>query len=173
MSPFRCQLAPFDSPATLDPCAGLGRSAQLALVTAYLDRLVQLNPRNATGLSRATAVLLRRTSRLAWCRLRGRSVRPYSLLQLWQAVNARLAQQRRVQSVWPLDVLCLDTAMLLLSDLQSPDRPRFFCLALQPSLARALEQIQSADGAQRWQLTLFQTLTEDPDRAIASACRCP
>ncbi len=159
----------------------LGRSAQLAMIAAYLDRLVQVSDRGSNGLSRSTAVLLRGTTRVAWSRLRGRSVRPHRLLHLWKAVSDRLALIRS-QSVSQtsdqilesnsLDLIALDTAMLLLSDLQTPDRPRLFCPTMQAALAHALLRSAPVQAAERsWQQRLISALAYHPDRMIASACR--
>jgi hypothetical protein len=166
----------------------LGRSAQLAMIAAYLDRLVQISDRGPNGLSRATAILLRGTTRVAWSRLRGRSVRPHRLLHLWQAVSDRLAlvrvqdssqnssqnlsQNSNQNSGTSLDRLGLDTAMLLLSDLQTPERPRLFCPTMQPALVNALLRSAPVQSAERaWQQRLVSALAYHPDRMIASVCR--
>lgn len=159
----------------------LGRLAQLAMIAAYLDRLVQVSHRGPDGLSRSTAILLRGTTRVAWSRLRGRSVRPHRLLHLWKAVSDRLALIRAQEvgqnlSQNPnsnsLDLIVLDTAMLLLSDLQTPDRPRLFCPMMQPALANALLQSAPVPAAERsWQQRLISALAYHPDRMIASVCR--
>jgi hypothetical protein len=166
----------------------LGRSAQLAMIAAYLDHLVQISDRGPDGLSRTTAILLRGTTRVAWSRLRGRSVRPHRLLHLWKAVSDRLALVRAQDSSrdagqdagqdsgqdagLSLDRIALDTAMLLLSDLQTPDRLRLFCPTMQPALTNALLRSAPVQSAERsWQQRLVSALAYHPDRMIASVCR--
>jgi hypothetical protein len=154
------------------------------MIAAYLDHLVQISDRGPDGLSRATAILLRGTTRVAWSRLRGRSVRPHRLLHLWKAVSDRLdlvraqdssqnsSQDSSQNSGTSLDRISLDTAMLLLSDLQTPERPRLFCPTMQPVLANALLRSAPAQSAERaWQQRLVSALAYHPDRMIASVCR--
>jgi hypothetical protein len=155
------------------------------MIAAYLDRLVQISHRGPDGLSRTTAILLRGTTRVAWSRLRGRSVRPHRLLHLWKAVSDRLALIRAQElsqnssqnsSQNPdcnsFDLIALDAAMLLLSDLQTPDRPRLFCPTMQPALANALLRSAPVQAAERsWQQRLVSDLAYHPDRMIASVCR--
>jgi hypothetical protein len=150
------------------------------MIAAYLDHLVQISDRGPDGLSRTTAILLRGTTRVAWSRLRGRSVRPHRLLHLWKAVSDRLdlvraqdsGQNSGQNSGTSLDRISLDTAMLLLSDLQTPERPRLFCPTMQPALANALLRSAPAQSTERaWQQRLVASLAYHPDRMIASVCR--
>jgi hypothetical protein len=183
---FPVPLSASEFPSWIDCCdplnrsaqpSDLGRSAQIAMITAYLDRLVQISDRGPNGLSRSTAILLRGTTRVAWSRLRGRSVRPHRLLHLWKSVSDRLTLLRSQDSipdsdVMSLDRLSLDTAMLLLSDLQTPERPRLFCPIMQPALTNALLRSAPVQSAERaWQLRLIAALAYHPDRMIASVCR--
>lgn len=181
MTQFVCWTANLDQsinrPDRSAKPSDLNRSAQLAMIAAYLDRLVKIAGRSPAGLNRGTVVLLRRTTRVSWNRLRSRSVSPQTLLQLWQAVNDRLTLLR-TQTLDPnssrnqVELLSLDTAMLLLSDLQTPNRPRLFCPSMQPALAEALVRISASPQAQlTWQKRLLNSLANNPHGTIASACR--